>query len=290
MFDILQLKSFCAVVETQSFTEAGKKVHRTQSTVSVQIANLEKLYGCTLLERLPDRTVPTEPGRLLYGYAQRIRALAEESLERISALEQILTGDCVIGASTIPASYILPQIIGVFLRKHPEVNIVIRTSNSKTVIDEVLARSIQIGTVGQKVKNAGLEYIKLADDNIVLAVPEGHPWAGKRSIAPAELSREPYIDREEGSGTRAAVEAELKKNDITQLNRVMQVGSSEAVKQSVRSGLGVSFISQWALKDAPLPSVNVKGFTISRTFYIVFLKKSGERRMIKAFTDLLNSR
>jgi len=285
MLDLLQLKAFCAVVDTQSFTKAGRKVHRTQSTVSSQIAHLEQMYGTELLERLPDKTVPTESGKLLYDYAKRILALAEESVERVSELEHTLTGDLIIGASTIPATYILPGLIGTFTQDYPDITVSIQVSNSRTVLNSIRKRTIEIGAVGQKVKNPRITYIKLASDTIVLAVPPGHPWTRKKSMSLTQLSREPFISREEGSGTRAAVQEALKKKGITHLNTRISVGSSEAAKQSVKSGLGVSFISEWALKGDSLPVVKVQGLDISRTFYIAHSETGSKKRLIQAFKD-----
>ena len=130
----------------------------------------------------------------------------------------------------------------------------------------------------------------LANDSIVCIVPPKHPWTQKKAVSLQELTHEPFICREEGSGTWAAVQKVLKKKGIRLLNAKIRVSSSEAVKQSVKEGLGVSFISEWALKDDPLPVISIQNLNISRTFYIVYLKTTVKKRIIQAFTGFLKER
>jgi DNA-binding transcriptional LysR family regulator len=289
MLDLMQLTSFCAVVDTQSFTKAGKKVHRTQSTISAQIAHLEEMYGGELLERLSDGVVPTQTGRLLYDYAKRIIALADESIERITELEHTVLGELVVGASTIPGTYILPRLISNFTKDFPDVVVSIQVSNSRTVLNNILNKTVEVGAVGQKISNPRIEYITLATDSIDLIVPPKHPWTKKKSVTLDQVVKEPFISREEGSGTWAAVQAVLKKKGIKHLNTKVSVGSTEAVKQSVKAGLGVSFVSEWALKGSPLPTVAIKGVSVTRKFYLASFKAKSRKRIVDAFIKSIRS-
>ena len=285
MIELAQLKTFCAVVEERSFTRAGDTVHRTQSTVSAQIALLEKAYGQLLLDRGSKGIRLTESGKVVYDYAKRILRLVRESRERVDESEHAVRGDLIIGASTIPGTYILPKILGALKKKWPEVNISVRISNSKDIIGKILEGSLEIGAVGKKTKDRRLIYNSLARDRIVLIVPAGHRLARRTNVTLDEIRKEPFVFREGGSGTRTAVERALKNKGIRRLNVSIELGSTEAVKEGVRAGLGVSFVSGWAVGRNSLHQVNVKGLDIVRDFYTVFARGGVKRRAARAFMD-----
>lgn len=286
MIELQQLKTFCAVAEKKSFTRAEEIVYRTQSTISAQISALEKSYGIPLFDREREIRL-TESGKILYDYAKRILKLVDESKDKINELRQVVKGDLIIGASTIPGTYILPEILKKFKAKYPEVNISLPISDSKDVTNKILEHKLEIGAVGKKIKDKRLGYIELAKDRIVLAVALNHRWAKRRSITLNDLNHEPFIIREKGSATRATVEEVLQSEEIKKFNVVMELGSTEAVKQGVKAGLGISFISEWAIKDSLLKQVKVKDLDIIRSFYIVFIKRGMKRHSVKAFIDFL---
>jgi len=297
MIELQLLKTFCAVAEKKSFTKAGELVHRTQSTISGQISELERFYGTILFDRSQIEITLTQDGELLLNYAKRILKLVDESKERISEAKNIIEGNLIIGASTIPGTYVLPPILGMFKQKYPAVNVSIPVSNSKDVITKVLNRTIEIGVVGEKIKDAKLKYIDLAKDRISLVVNSSHPWTKREnSISLEELITGKFIWREEGSGTRAVIEEALKNKGIvgtyryTPLQIVMELGSTEAVKEGIKAGLGISFLSEWAIKNDPsLKKVEIKNFDIIRDFYIVFLSAGTKRRIVQAFIDFVTS-
>lgn len=286
MIELQQLKTFCAVAEKKSFTKAEEIVYRTQSTISAQISALEKIYGIPLFDRKREIRL-TESGKILYDYAKRILKLVDESKDKINELRQVVKGDLIIGASTIPGTYILPEILKKFKAKYPEVNVSLPISDSKDVTNKILEHKLEIGAVGKKIKDKRLEYIELAKDRIVLAVALNHQWTKRRSITLNDLNQEPFITREKGSATRVTVEEVLQNKEIKKFNVVMELGSTEAVKQGVKAGLGISFISEWAIKDSSLKQVKVKDLDIIRSFYIVFLKSGMKRHSVKAFIDFL---
>jgi DNA-binding transcriptional LysR family regulator len=289
--ELTHLRTFCAVIEKRSFTRAEEIVHRTQSTISTQIAQLEREYGVTLLNRFQKEVVPTENGQILYSYAKKILRLIDESQERILKSKKIISGSIVIGASTIPGTYILPKILSIFKKRYPKLNISIAVSDSEDVITKILSRTLEIGAVGEKIKDNRLEYVHLAKDRIVLITPSRHRWLQQRkNILLDDLINEPFISREEGSGTRAAVDALLKQKSIKMLNIIMEVGSTEAVKQAVKSGIGVSLVSELAIKDGSLKTVKIKGVDIIRDFYIVFLKSGVKKHTVQSFIDFIKTK
>ncbi len=294
MIELQNLRTFCAVADKKSFTKAGELVYRTQSTISSQISALEKFYDTTLFDRSQREVMLTESGKILYTYAKRILKLVDESKDKVNELNDDVKGHLIIGASTIPGTYILPRVLNNFKQQYPDVNVSVRISNSKDIITKILEHRLEIGVVGEKIKDKKLEYIELAKDKIVLAVNFRHPWVIKKNITLKELKTGKFIWREEGSGTRDTIEKTLKNKGIKGLNIVMELGSTEAVKQGVETGLGISFLSEWAIKGkgilqyvSTLRKVNVKldsgNLNISRCFYMVFLKAGTKSRAVQSF-------
>jgi DNA-binding transcriptional LysR family regulator len=289
MIELQQLRTFCAVAEKKSFTIAGEVVGRTQSTISGQISSLEKLYDTALLDRSGREIVVTESGKILYDHAKQILELVDRSREEINELREVVKGDLVIGASTIPGTYILPAIIGDFKKRYPEVNVSLRISNSKNVINGILDHTFAVGAAGEKKKDERVEYVELAKDKIVLVVPLSHKWASVSSVAMNDLKNERFISREMGSATRATVEAVLKEKGVGQLNFAVELGSTEAVKEGVKAGLGVSFVSERAVKGDSLVRVKVRKLDIHRHFYVVRLGKGSSSRAAQVFVDFVET-
>lgn len=287
MIELQWLSTFCAVVERGSFTKASELVYRTQPTVSSQISALEKYYGVTLFDRSQREIVLTEEGSILYSYAKKILKLVDESRDKLDDFKSVVRGNLVIGASTIPGTYILPTILSKFKQKYPAVQVAVQISNSKSVITKILERELEVGAVGEKTKDVRLRYVELAKDRIVLVVPLNHPWVKKESIFLDNLLEVPIIYREEGSGTRSTVEKVLRAKGVKGLKIVMELGSTESVKEGVKAGLGVSFVSEWAIKDSSLKEVKVRGLDIVRNFYIVFLKKGPKSRTSQSFIEFM---
>lgn len=293
MLELWQLEIFCAIAKTKSFTKAAELVHRTQPTISAQIASLENVFGHPLFDRSGKEIELTESGKILYDYARKILGLVEESKDRIAESHSIVRGDLVIGASTIPGTYILPKLLGKFKRRYPEVKITLQISDSEDVTSKILERKLELGAVGKQIENAKLEYGELAADEIVLVVGPNHRWSHRDFITLDELKDEPFISREQGSGTRAVTEQALKNKGIKRddLNVVMELGSTEAVKRGVEAGLGVSFVSKWAIdkerKLGLIKRVRVKGLAIHRSFYIVSLRKGPRRLAVQTFMNFI---
>ncbi|MCK4307704.1 LysR family transcriptional regulator, partial [candidate division WOR-3 bacterium] len=162
MIELQNLRTFCAVAEKKSFTKAGELVYRTQSTISSQISELEKLYDTTLFDRSQREIALTESGEILYHYAKRILKLVDESRDKIDELKDVVKGNLIIGASTIPGTYILPGVLNGFKQKYPDVNVSVQISNSKDIITKILEHRLEVGAVGEKVEDKRLEYIELA--------------------------------------------------------------------------------------------------------------------------------
>jgi len=249
-FDLRQLEVFCRVVERGSFTRAAEDVHLAQASVSERIANLERAVGTRLLDRLGRRVEPTVVGRRLYERAvellERKQALCFE-LEELLGVER---GELVIGASTIPGETILPAELARFRELHPDVLVRVRGGDTARVAELVSRGEVEVGFVGSRVDGDDLEYQPIWEDEIVLAVPGGHRWAGREAVRLDELRAEPFVMREPGSGTRRTIERAIREaggDAGSGLDLVAELGSTAAIKQAVLEGLGISLLSRRAL-------------------------------------------
>jgi DNA-binding transcriptional LysR family regulator len=272
--DLWQLKVFCKVVETRSFSKAGKAVHLSQPTVSSHIKELETHFDARLIDRLARKAEPTKAGALLYDYARRLIALKDEMEAGMGDFLGTKTGRLMVGGSTIPGGYLLPQVIGGFARLHPDVNITLEIGDTATIIQATLAGQIELGIVGAKTDEGHISQLKLIDDEMCLAVPRDHRWANKGHVSIQDLLSEPFIIREEGSGTLKSLKMCLTKigHDISELRTVAVMGSTEAVRQGIKSHLGVSILSTIAVaedvRNGTLQTLAIDGLDLNRSFYL----------------------
>ncbi len=273
--DIKRLRIFCAVVEKGSFSQAAKMLHLAQPTVSFQIASLEKELGTKLLDRDGREVTVTKSGEVLLQYASRILQLTREARQAIDEAQGLLRGELVIAASTIPGEYILPPILHRFKEKYSGIDIVLTISDTRGVIRKVMDNEVEVGAVGAREEEEKLVFTKLATDRLVLITPPDKRWFKREVITLDGLKNVPFILRESGSGTRTSAMQKLKEMGIDkeELNIVMELGSTTAVKKAVECGGGISFVSERAveteIKLGLLKEVSVKGLEMNRDFFLV---------------------
>ncbi len=272
--DLWQLQIFCKVVELRSFSRASHAVHLSQPTVSSHIKDLEAHFGCRLVDRLSREVVPTKAGALLYEYARKIIVLRDQTESAMAEFQGTVRGHLVVGGSTIPGGYILPRHMGEFSHRHPEVRVTLVIHDTEEVIGRILDGRMEIGVVGARADDKRLVQEVLVEDRMKLVVRGDHPWSTKARIDLEALRSEPFIAREDGSGTRTSLLSSLSKQNITfdDFNVVAEMGSTEAVVQGIRGGLGVSILSPIAIEDAlrakSLVALDVEGIDLTRHFYI----------------------
>ncbi len=209
--DTRQLATFCAVVERESFSQAAERLGVTQPAVSLQVRALEERLGVKLLDRAGRRVEPTEAGRRLYRYAQRLLQVEERLLEDVAGADGgFLTGTLAIGASTGPGAHLVPLLLCEFQLEHPELRVSLSVWDTQAVIERVADRDVELGVVGAARRHRSLVFEPLARDEIVLAVPPGHPAAGGE-VAVDDLRAETLLVMQEGAGVRQVVEEELRR-------------------------------------------------------------------------------
>jgi DNA-binding transcriptional LysR family regulator len=287
-----RLKVFRTVAEKLSFREAAEELLLTQPAVTLQVKALEEELSIRLFDRSGNRIVPTEAGRRLLKHAKKLAQLTEEAERDIAALRGEVYGELHIGASTTIAQYFLPRLIGEFGKLHPRTSVSVVSANTTKVADALLNGNIALGLVEGPVLRRGIKVEPFLADDIVLAVPAQHEWAGQ-IIPKDQLTKEPQIFREEGSGTRRVVEAALRRSKIPlkKLHIAMELDSTEAIKEVIEAGLGVGFVSaraiQKELKLGTLREGSVESLRIQRHFSIIRLTGAQPSGLAGSFLQYL---
>ena len=270
------LETFCRVAELKSFSKAADDLFLTQPTVSGHILSLEQSLSLRLFDRASREVRLTKSGEVFLEYASRILSLRQDLLNALSEFSLGIRGELSLGTSTIPGEYLLPKLIGDFKKEHPSFIISLKIADTREVIQYVLQDHVEFGIIGARLNHPSLHYEKFEEDEIIVVAPSDHPLVRKKRATLDELSKEPWIIREEGSGTRIAVEKALRRKgkSLTQFNVVMEMGSTSSVKEGVKARLGLTFISGRAtegeVRQGSLCRISVEDLEpISRQIYIV---------------------
>jgi DNA-binding transcriptional LysR family regulator len=272
--DLWQLHIYSKVVEHRSFSKAGGAVHLSQPTVSSHIKYLEDHFNCRLVDRLSREVLPTRAGELLYQYAQRLLALKGEMENAMAEFLGCIKGPLVIGGSTIPGGYLLPSIVGGFKKAFPDVQLRLRIGDSAEITRAIVDGELEVGVVGARTSDPRLQQSKIMDDALRLVVPAQHPWAGRSQVDLEDLRCMPLIIREAGSGTMETIQRAITVKGLTwgAFNIVAEMGSTEAIRQGIKAGIGLSILSVLAvedeLRDGTLSALNVGGLELERSFYL----------------------
>ncbi len=277
--DLWQLKIFTKVVETMSFSKASEQIYLSQPTVSSHIKELEEHFGCKLLDRLGKTSVPTKAGEILYNFAKQLLSLKDEAESTIHDFLGNIKGSLIIGGSTIPAGYIIPKLIGQFVKRFPGISIELSAGNTTQIINDIEKGRIEIAIVGANINNSNITREKLIDDEMKLVILADHKWAKKKSISWANLLNEPFIAREKGSGTWQSILKSISQAgfDTNNLNIVATFGSTASVIQGILNNVGISILSTIAVQDeikaGRLKALPVDDLDLNRFFYLIHHSK-----------------
>lgn len=295
-FDLRQLEVFCKVAELGSISRAAEAVHLAPASVSERVATLERMVGTRLLDRLGRKVELNRAGRLLYARALKLLEMKKTTCEELEGFLGIIRGQIEVGGSTIPGEHILPGLIQRFRESYPEVMVRLSIGGSGEISQKVSEGAFDLGVVGFRSKIKGLVHKELWKDTLALVVSSSHRWAKKKSITLDELHGEPFILREGGSGTRRMLEKHLGESPEggrEVLTVVSQLGSSAAIKEGIKRGLGVSIISSRAVEEevraGTLKTVRVRGLFLSRSFYLVRDRRRSLSPLSRSFADFLLS-
>ncbi len=292
--NIQQLKTFIAVVEHESFSEAARALGISQPAVTMQLQSLESDIGATLMDRRYRRIDLTEAGHALLPHAREVLEELELARVEISELSGAVTGRLTLAASTTPGQYVLPRLLGSFLAKNPEVGVGIVIGDTARVVEMIESGSAQLGMVGAKVRGARVGFDEVGVDELVMIAAPSSALLSRDGLLLRDVIDEPFVMREIGSGTRQVTEGVLRSEGIDpgDLRVVTELGTSEAIVAAIEGGLGVGVVSRWvaekALRLGTVAEVPVGGFPMSRPFYVVEPKAS-LARAAEAFLDHLRA-
>lgn len=290
-----KLKVFCTVAETKSFSKTSEIIHLTQPAVSLQIQALEEIYETKLFDRSSSFINLTPAGEILYKYAKDILNLYAEAEKEIGKITGLIKGSITIGASTTIGNYVLPSVIADFKKTHPKIKINVFIGNTKRIIDLLNSGGVDIGLVEGEASKHKIKTDPIITDELVFIIPPFHPWAKKKVVSILEVTKEPFIIREEGSGTRQMIEKYLSSHGINigDMRIALVLGSTESIKEAVESGMGISIVSKWAarkeVKYGSLKSITPKEEKILRNFSLVMQKNAVLSHAVDEFLAYLKS-
>ena len=294
--DTRQLAAFCAVVERKSFSQAAERLGVTQPAVSLQIRSLEQRLGRQLLDRSGRRVEPTEAGLRLYVSAQRLLQAEEQMLEELDSDDEgVVSGTLELGASTGPGGSVVPVLLCEFQERHPDVRARLSVSDTQTVVARVADRELELGIVGAGRRHRGVTFEPFFRDEVVLAVPASHAFAGK-TVTLEQLRTEPLIVMQEGAGVRQVIEDELRKTGarLRDLDVRLELGLQESVRSAVLAGHGVTFISRLAIESdlstGRLATARVRGLDPVREIFLARSSGRTETRAARAFVSFARER
>ncbi|MEK4437188.1 MULTISPECIES: selenium metabolism-associated LysR family transcriptional regulator [Paenibacillus] len=275
-----QLHIFYTVAEKGSFSAAAQALHMTQPAVTMQIQSLEDYFGTKLLHRSTKKIELSEAGRTLLPHAKRSVELVRQTDEAMSAFTQMLQGRLQLGASLTIGEYVLPRMLGPFARQYPDISIVMKVMNTTQIMDDILKHQLNFGLIEAPIHHPDMIVEPVMQDELKLIVPAGHALADRGEVELEEVMAYPFVLREKGSGTRQVMEDQLQKKNIDpqDMNVVMELGSTGAVKSAVEAGVGITMLSpssvQHELALGLVHIVDIRGLAFKRQFYAIHLKSS----------------
>lgn len=283
-----QFQVFEAIYRLGSFTRAAEELFLTQPTVSMQIKKLTDAMGLPLFEHVGRNVEPTEAGNELYDACRSMFETLANLEMKLSDLKGLKRGRLRLGAVTT-AQYLAPDMLGEFSHQYPGIDLAMKVTNRDSIIHRMLANEDDLYIMGQPPEDEmAVESHPIAPNPLVVMAPRNHPLVGKKNIPLAELAKEHLITREPGSGIRDATYRVFDAVGLRPIVR-MELGSNEAIKHAIASGLGISVLSLHTLAlagtDGPVAILDVEGFPIMRSWYIVYPKGKELSLIAQTFLD-----
>ncbi|MDD5510113.1 MAG: selenium metabolism-associated LysR family transcriptional regulator [Dehalococcoidales bacterium] len=291
------LKTYLEVIKLGSFSEVAKKLSISQPAVSFQIQKLEHDLGVRLLDRSQKAITVTEAGKRFLRFAEAVEEARDHLRHDLDQLREEVRGNLVAAASTIPGEFLLPQLLAEFRLLYPAaVSARLVVSDSLCVVTGVRDGTYEVGFCGIAPDVHDLEFFKIARDSIVLIVSPGHPFAERKEVSLADLEGEPFISREETSGTQRSLQTCLSRAglDLRKWMPNLVLGTTQAVVSAVETGVGIAFVSNLAIKKSLalglVKEVAVGGLRLNRDFFCVYRKERVTSRLLEKFIAFIQAR
>jgi DNA-binding transcriptional LysR family regulator len=287
--DLHHLKIFLSVFKHRSFSKASRDLSLTQPTVSDHIQALERELKCKLFDRLGRTILPTKEAEILNLHGAEVVEKAEALKEVIGNLKKEIAGELIVGTSNIPGTYLVPFLMASFREKYPSVSFQISISGSRGIVEKVIRQELLIGIVGAQIKHTQITYLPLMEDELITVASPA--LIGKPEMTIRDLLHYPIVSREKGSGTLRETERILEERGVPfETFRVAGIFSStEAVKQAVKAGLGISILSKMSVIDdlehGTLKEIRIKGVLMRRNIFLITHKKRTLPLTYRAFLE-----
>lgn len=294
MIDLTRIKAFIFAAETLSFSEASKRLHLTQPTISHHIKTLESELDVNLFERKGNRLFLTEAGKMLVPWARKLLRQSYEIKDMMSSVDQEAVGQLDLACSTASGKYVLPHLTARFKERFPGVIIRILPCAPSSLVSRLLENRAHLGLISSEMADHSLESQTLYVDTIRLIIPPDHPWTSRKMISASDILDERIIMREEDSGTRKVIMSELLKSDINydDLNIFIELGNAEGILELVAAGYGISFLSSLVCRSAiqagRIATIEVEGLTMHRRIFMVRKAIHSPHRVTEAFWSFVH--
>jgi len=285
-----RLQVFHAVARHLSFTRAAEALFMTQPAVTFQIRQLEEQYNTRLFERRHGSISLTPAGELVLSYAERILALSDELDTRLAEMTGEMRGPLLLGASTTIAEFMLPRVLGEFNALYPQVRARLIVANSESIAARVAEHTLDVGLIEAPAKVPGLTSEVCGEDDLVVICAPDYPLAALPRVGPRALVDYEYVSREPGSGTREITDAYFRANRVAvdDLKTQMELGSPEALKRVVATGLGFAIVARAVVdKEAQLGTLVAIPLKppLKRSLYLAYPQDRFQSRLTTTFID-----
>src|SRR3989338_2698588 len=284
-----QLKVFEAVARHLNYPRAAEELHLTQPAVSMQVTQLEKSLGIALFEQLGKRIHLTEAGREVHAYTRAIAQQLDELEAVLNRIKGLSGGRLRISVATT-ANYFIPTLLGTFSRRYPDVTVSLDVTNRETLLEQLTENTVDLVIMGQPPAELNAEAQAFMENPLVIVAPPDHPLVSQKKIALTRLQEEIFLVRESGSGTRIAMERFFNERGM-RLKTGMEVGSNEAIKQSVQARLGLGLLSRATIEQEltlkRLVMLDIEDFPIMRHWFVVHRKGKRLSAAAEAFKMFL---
>ena len=291
--DVHHLRVFLSVYRNRSFSKASRELRLSQPTISDHIKSLEQQLDCALFERLARAVIPTGEAEILYNHAVDIVEKTDNIRHALGNFKKEIAGELIIGASSIPGTYLLPSCMATFKLRNPSVSFQVLVTDSRDVVQKIAKHELLVGLVGSKLNTAHVGYVPFKEDELVVIASPA--LVKNSSLSVKQIAAYPFVTREEGSGTRREAERILAAHGVHQeaLRLSAVFSSTDAVKQAVKAGLGLAIVSKLSIEQelrcGTLRVIRLKNVSMHRTFYIARHRKRVLPRLYQLFLEHLQT-
>ena len=290
--DFKQIEAFVNVVRYKSFSKAADATFFTQPTISTHIRNLEKELGVKLLDRKSRIVEMTPQGAKFYKYAVEMINARAQAIDALDSDSDNVKGILELQASSIPSVTFLPELLAGFRREHNGIQYYVSSSDTQTVVDNIIERRGEIGFVGEEIVSNAIEIVKVATDKVVMIAPLSFDIPDKISMS--EAVTYPFIWRETGSATRKSFEAAAvaRGYDKEVFDVAALFNDMDSIIRAVEAGLGVAIISERVAQSAggQFKIVEIEDYNEDRSFYMINLRSISLSPAAEAFSDYVKSK